>query len=428
MARAPTPAVDPAAEAAALLRRLGFATLVLLVPATALVARRAVVVLVPVAISLIVLAGMLDGDRLSLGRTLRRLSRSRGGLAAGLLLAWCALSLLWTPFVGPASERLLNIVLTIILALAGYVALPDRMRSANLYLIPVGTLAAALAGVFLSVGSSGRGGFDEDGQSLDRGLMVLTLFLWPSVAWLRSRGRSLEALGLAVAGAFAVAFGPSLLPLIALVVGALVYMATEANVRFGVRATAWAMAGLLALAPLLPFLASLVPSASGSPLRTFLESLAVWREVIVGEPVRLVTGHGFETALRGRLVGLLPANAPSTLLFEIWYELGLVGALALAAATFNATHAAGTDHPPLVPGMMAAFAAAFTLACLGVGTAQGWWFTALAAVVLVFVATERGQFRTRRPKANLRTAEEVQAPPPVGARSLSPLPSPQEEG
>jgi len=400
MARAPTPAVDPAAEAAALLRRLGFATLVLLVPATALVARRAVVVLVPCAILLIVLAGMLDGDRLPLGRTLGRLWRSRGGLAGIVVLAWAGLSLLWTPFVGPASERLFNIVVTIALVLAGYAALPDRMRSANLYLIPVGTLGAALAGVFLGINASGRGGIDEDGQSLERGLVVVSLFLWPSVAWLRSRGRNLEALGLGATVALAAGLGPSLVPLIALVIGALAYLATEASRRFGVQATALGIAALLVLSPVLPFLSWL--GAPGGSAHPYLASLAVWREVILADPVRVITGHGFESALRARLVGLLPPNAPSTLLFEVWYELGVVGAAGLALALAEGMRAAARDHPPLVPGLTAAFATGFALTCLGAGTTQGWWFTALGAVVLVFVAAERGQFRSSRPKARLR--------------------------
>jgi hypothetical protein len=407
MARAPTPAVDPAEEAAALLRRLGFAILVLLVPATALIARRAVVVLAPIGILLMVLAAMIDGDRLALGAAARRIGRSRGGLAAGLVLAWCALSLLWTPFVGPASERLFNILLTIALVLAGYVSLPERMRTANLYLIPVGALAAAMAGIVLGVGSTGRGGFDEDGQSLDRGLMILTLFLWPAVAWLRSRGHSLEALGLAAVGALAVALGPTFLALAALIVGALVYMATEVNPRFGARATAIAIAGLLALAPLLPFLAVGLASAVLGTGHPSVASLDVWRQVILSEPGRLITGHGFETALRARLVGYLPANAPTTLLFEIWYELGVVGALAAAVALYEGVKIAARDHPPLVPGQMAAFASAFTLACLGIGTAQSWWFSALAALVLIFVAAERGQFRTARPKASVRMARET---------------------
>jgi hypothetical protein len=28
-----------------------------------------------------------------------------------------------------------------------------------------------------------------------------------------------------------------------------------------------------------------------------------------------------------------------------------------------------------------------------------WWFTSIAALILIFVAVERGQFRTTRPKA-----------------------------
>ena len=48
-------------------------------------------------------------------------------------------------------------------------------------------------------------------------------------------------------------------------------------------------------------------------------SLEVWRQIVLSEPLRLLTGHGLETALRGRSFGLVPRNAPSTLLFEIWY-------------------------------------------------------------------------------------------------------------
>jgi hypothetical protein len=134
--------------------------------------------------------------------------------------------------------------------------------------------------------------------------------------------------------------------------------------------------------------------------------LRIWRSIVAGEPERLITGHGFETALRGRVEGLLPVNAPNTILFELWYELGVVGALAAAVALFAAITASGRNSPSVVPGMTAAFAAAFAFACLGIGTAQMWWFTALALVVLVFVAIERGQFRTTRPKARaLRPAD-----------------------
>jgi hypothetical protein len=106
-------------------------------------------------------------------------------------------------------------------------------------------------------------------------------------------------------------------------------------------------------------------------------------------------------------MGLIPPNAPTTVLFAIWYELGVVGALAAAVALHDGVRSATRVYPPLVPGITAAFATAFAFACLGIGTAQSWWFTALAALVLVFGAAERGQFRTARPKANVRMAEEA---------------------
>jgi hypothetical protein len=132
-------------------------------------------------------------------------------------------------------------------------------------------------------------------------------------------------------------------------------------------------------------------------------SLKSWQRVVTSEPVRLVTGHGLETALRGRLVGLVPVNAPTTALFEFWYELGIVGAFAAAFALFAAIRRAGDDAPALVPGAMACFASAFSVACLGIGLTTVWWLATLAIAVMVFIAVERGQFRTSRPKvARLR--------------------------
>jgi hypothetical protein len=400
MARAPSPPIDPAADAAALLRRLGFAALMLALPVGGLVARRGAVVLVPVGVVLLVIAAALDGSHRRLRDSLRDAVTSPAGLAGGLLLGWCGLSLFWTPFQGPASERFLSVVATIGVGLAGYLALPDRMRAANLYLLPVGTGLAAAAGVLLSLfGGSGQSG-TEDNQSLARGLVVLVLFLWPSMAWLRSRRRDREAIALAVAVAVAAALGPELLPLIGLGVGAAVYALTAYNPPLGVRLTALAMSGLLALGPLVPFIARPIATTLLDRSDPIWITNAVWQRVIARDPIHLITGHGFETALRGRYAGLLPEAAPSTLLFEVWYDLGIVGAFSGAAALYFSATRAGREDPPLVPAFMAAFATTFTFACLGVTIAQMWWFTALVALVLIFVATERGQFRTTRPKAS----------------------------
>ena len=400
MARAPLPTVDPAADAAGLLRRLGFATLMLALPVGALVARRGAVVLVPVGVILLVIAAALDGTHRNLRDSIAKTATSPAGLASGLLLVWCGLSLLWTPFQAAASDRFVSLIATAGVGVAGYLALPDRMRSANLYLLPIGTGLAAVAAVILSLtGWTPRPGA-EDTPTLERGLLVLVVLLWPSLAWLRSRQRNVEALVLAVAVAVAAALGQEVLPLVGLGVGAAIYALTAANLAVGVRLTALALSLTLALAPLFPIIARTILVNILGRADPTVAGLGAWRRVIFNEPLRLITGHGFETSLRGRFAGLLPPTAPNTVLFEIWYDLGLVGALSAAAALYFAVTRSGPEDPPLVPAIMAAFATAFTFACLGIPTAQMWWFTALVAVVLIFVATERGQFRTKRPKAS----------------------------
>ncbi|MCJ2039896.1 peptide ABC transporter permease [Methylobacterium sp. E-041] len=401
MARPSTQTIDPALDAAALLRRVGFFGLFVIVPVVAQVARRATVILAPIAVALLIIASAIDGRQRPLLSGSARLLRAPAFLAGLLVLVWMALSLVWTPFPGAASERFANLVATILLTLAGYMALPDRMRSANLYLLPLGVTAAAIVAIVLGLfGDTLMRGVPDDDNALDRGLTLLALLLWPSVAWLRSRRRDREALGLAVVVAVALAVSPNVGQIAALAIGALAFAVTSFRPRLGVGLTAGLAAGLLAVAPLLPFLARPIGAALFGPLSPGVLTLKSWQRIVTTEPVRLITGHGFETALRGRVFGLIPVNAPSTALFAMWYELGVVGALAAAFALYASIRRAGRDVPLLVPGAMAGFAAAFTIACIGVGLTVVWWLTTLAITILVFVAIERGQFRTRRPKVS----------------------------
>ena len=139
-------------------------------------------------------------------------------------------------------------------------------------------------------------------------------------------------MGLALVVALATILGPQALPLQALAVGAVVFGIAAANPRFGAKLTAGAMAGLLVFAPLIPFVLLLLVALVLGEADPVVMSLDAWRKVVLDEPVRLITGHGFETALRSRLVGYLPAATPNTLLFQIWYELGIIGAWASAVA------------------------------------------------------------------------------------------------
>jgi hypothetical protein len=395
------PVSDPVASATALLRRLGFATLMLVIPSLALVSRRAVVVLAPIGIALLIIAAILDGENRPLGRSNRAFAGSVPVLATIVLLVWLALSLIWTPFHEPAAARLGSILAMTALVVAGYYALPDRMRASNIYLLAIGVSVAAVAGIALSA-LYGQGLVEPpDGAStLERGLVTMVIMVWPAVAWLSSRHRDVQAVLLALAVGAASFLGPTILPFVAfLVSGAVCVLATSAP-RFMAAATAKGLAGLILLAPLAPFIAApFTASGEGGGL---LASLAIWRDLITGEPLRLLTGYGLEAALRGRGSGLLPADAPYSLLFEIWFDLGAVGAVAAAVALHGAVIAATRSHPPLTPGALATFVAAFAMTVMGVATTQMWWVTTLIVVPLIFIAAARGQFRTKRPKALLR--------------------------
>lgn len=401
MVRSTSALANPSADAAAVLRRVGFAILFFAIPMSALFARRAVVALAPVAVALLVIAAVLDGGARNVGQRLGAILASPGGVAGSVLVLWIALSLVWTPYLTEASERLLNIAAMAVMGLAGYLALPDRMRSANLYILPVGVGLAALIGTTMAL--KGTGGSIEEELSLERGMIVLVLMLWPAVTWLHSRGRNLEAIVLALIVALGTLFANDALALQGLAAGGLVFALTALSPAAGSRLTALALAGLLILAPAIPFILKPLAESVLGPKAALVAGFDAWRAVILHDPVRLITGHGLESSLRGRISGLVPPAAPFGILFEVWYELGIVGAASGALMLYRSVLGAGGHRPMLGPGIMAAFATAFALGCLGISTAQVWWFTLLIVVVLIFVTIERGQFRTKRPKAVFRS-------------------------
>jgi len=387
--------VDPVASSAALLRRVGFMILMIVIPVLALISRRSLVVLMPVALILIIIASLIDGAQRPIGRVNRAFVASPPVLATLVLVIWVFLSLIWTPYLDPALSRAISILATGALGLAGYYLLPERMRAANLYLIPVGVALAAVLAAVIAFGM--RAGMITwiDPATFERGLVVLVMAVWPAVAWLSSRGRDAQALAVAGTVGIVALGGPGSLPMIAFVVGAVVVVLTTGFPRLVMSVLTVAAPVLIVAAPFAPFLVA--PFGAGVP-GGMLDGLGVWRQLILDDPMRLVTGHGLEAALRARVTGELSWNAPNSLLFEIWYELGLVGAVSLAIALAGAVRAAGRRHPALVPGGMGAFTSAFTLGLFGVATTQMWWLTALIVIALVFVCVARGQYRTKRPR------------------------------
>lgn len=401
--------LDPATDAALLLRRIGFATLAVALPIASLVSRRAAVVLAPIGVVLLVIAALVEAPAI-FSATLKRAVFSRPGMILLGLVGWAVLSLIWSPYTMSAAEKASNLVLAVALGFCGVAALPERMRASNLNLAALGTGVAAVFALALIVVAAMRPVEAEPG-SVERGVSVVLIMAWPALAWLLSRDRGLSALALSiVVGLLALSrFEDG--EAVAMICGAAAFGAVSANRDKAVRIIAAIIAFAMLFAPLLPFLLTPIVARLPDSANDFVQALAVWADVVLRAPIQLVTGHGLDTVLRGRITGALPPATPATLLFETWYELGIVGAAAASACLYFAIRAAGRMPGALAAGGVAAYVTAFALTALGFATLQPWWLMTLAAVALLFSAIARGQYRTDRPVAPLSLRAGAQGRP-----------------
>ena len=397
---------DPAAAAARLLVRLGLAGLAIGVPVAALLSRRAVFMIFPVGAALILAGAMLRSG----GEGLRRFARGLGspaGLAAALLAGWAAVSLLWTPYAADAQEHLSKMAGTIGLAAVACAALPRRTRIADFYLFPIGLAMAAAGLVALVLTLGPQLPAEADNSLQERGVTTLVILLWPSLAALGVRKHWTLAISLtiAVTGAAIVAWSPA--ALIALAAGAFAFTAARSDQRRANLALAAAAAALILIAPLLPQIAKLALNAKNADLRADFQPIAAWAAVIKGDLPRVFTGHGLDAASRGLVAGVLPAATPRTVLFELWFDLGIVGAGACAALAATGFLAAGRSGRTAGAAVTATLTSALTLAIIGQNTTQMWWITLLGVAAIACAGVIRTQYQTIRPKARMQGAEQA---------------------
>lgn len=391
---------DPAREAAGLLIRLGVAVLAIGVPCGAVVSRRIIFSVMPVGAVLILLGVALDPRRANLAG-LRDSVLSPMGLTALFLLGWAGLSLVWTPFAGVATERFVKTAGTALLAAAAAASLPAHTKTSNLYLLPVGLAAAALASFAVAMLVPVAPMIDLETSTIDRASLTLIMLMWPALAALAVRERWASAGALAVAVAIAAITVWTPIALAALALGAITFsLATSAPKRVGATLGV-ILGGLLLIAPVIPLaLAPLLRNGTSQ----FSASMQVASQIVTAEGVRLVTGHGFDTAVRSIGVNFLPAATPRSALFEIWYEFGVVGALAAALLVFLAFRAAGSASRSAAPFLLSTLVCGFAIAFSGLVTTQLWWLTLLTVVGVQFAIVVKGQYRTERPSAQVFSA------------------------
>jgi hypothetical protein len=392
-------AQDAAADAARLLQRLGYAVLAIGAPCAELLSSRAIFVFFPISVALLLVAAMLHPVR-GATQAMRKALATPLAWSGLALFAWAALSLLWTPFPS-ATAQLGKLAGTALLAFLAIGVMRDHMRAGDLYLFPAG-VALAMA-IMLIVALAAHAGADPNDGRIGRAGVSLVVLLWPAMAGLAARGRNgLARLLLILAAVFVFAIGAPV-TVAALLVGVLALSFAISDAKRTVFDLSLLGATIIVLAPLAPALA---PAAARwfyhvklSLLAEPFPPFAAAAEILLHEPMRLLIGHGFYAAVKGVETGLLPLRTPRVGLFELWYELGVIGAALGAAVVWLAFRAAGGLGARIAPYIVAALACDLTLAFLGEDFSQMWWATVLAVSAISAAAAHHSQYRTRRPLA-----------------------------
>ena len=387
-----------------ILLRIGIGLFAVAAPCAAIVSRRSLFVLLPVAALL-----MIIGSLLLPGAANLVLRNARAALMRPLviltivLLIWSGLSFVWTPFPALATERYLRTTGTVLITLAAIGCLPTRGKPVWCNMLPIGVLAAALATIAFVLLTQKPPQTEADvGDTLWRAVAGLVALVWPAMMTLVTRGRIALAglLWLCVAGA-ALLVGATI-ALTALLAGGAVFCAAYAASERVAKILGAAMAALLLSAPVL--ILAIDPLAARLDPEGPFGQLHVWADIVRSEGLKLITGHGFDTAVRASTAGLLPAGAPRGILFEIWYELGLVGIGVFAILMWCAFTDAAQMGRATGALLMAGVATVLAISIAGISISQLWWTTQLAGVALAFAVALRTQARetTRAPTLNQR--------------------------
>lgn len=406
MASYSIPASSNAAEdAARLLQRLGYVVLALGAPCAEALSSRAIFLFFPIGMALLLVASMLNPVK-GVGLRLYQMLWSPLGMTAFALFAWAALSLAWTPFPVEAIEHLFKLAGTALVVVVAIACLHDHMRAADLYLFPIGVILAMLA--ILAMAFADHAGMGSYAEKIERSGVALVIMLWPAMAGLAARGRNgLARLLMILTAAFIFAIGAPVTAA-ALFVGVLALSFAISDVKRTVFDLGVLAAVIVVLSPLAPAISPTFARwffhAKLSSLAGPFAPLASAAEIILHDPLRLFTGHGIDTTVRGVDAGLSAMPLPHVVLFEVWYELGIIGALLGAALVWLGFKGVGSAGAKIAPYLVAAFACDLTLAFLSEDFSQMSWVTLLAVSAISAGAAARSQYRTKRPSAAMPQA------------------------
>ena len=299
------------------------------------------------------------------------------------LLAWSAISVVWTSDPDAALPKLSG---TVALVAAGLIFLSacapfgDGHRRLCLAGICLAVCVLACALVLLPVWAA-----NEPGRLVhfNRGLAFLAIAIWPAIA-VAARHRQLFGAALYFLP-FCLFFAfESNAALTAMLLSGIAFAAVYAAPRISGRAMAAVLAVYMLLAPAIhkdvppPEILSLVDIPQSAYHR-----LVIWDYTTDRIAERPLLGWGFYASRRVPEVN--PAKPlerslhPHNVALQLWLELGAVGGLlgaALFAAIASRVRRISTDRLHLAAAS-AACVSAFTVAQVGYGFWQSWWLATL---------------------------------------------------
>ena len=222
------------------------------------------------------------------------------------------------------------------------------------------------------------------------------LLLWPALAATHLRRRSTLSAALVIVAVAAAASVPTPGALGATALAGVAFGVAWRDPHFAGRWLGRLGAASFLLAPLAPILLN-VKTGPTSP--AWLISLKIWRWLIASDGARVITGHGYNFVNSGLWRGYIPAQAPRSMLFEAWTDLGLVGAAAAAVLIRLAYKAAADQTRRLAPFWIGALTYVSVMGLIGLATTQPWWITMLALGLTAFAFVTRADYTTARPSA-----------------------------
>ncbi|MGE7418585.1 O-antigen ligase family protein [Methylobacterium tarhaniae] len=384
-----------AGKRAAELDRLG-AIVIAALPACMAVANRSSPVVVGLA-GLLLLAGSAAA-----GRPLRALLvaplATPVGMAALAFLAWCSLSLAWSPLPG-LSLRTLSEFLP---ALAG-AYLVARLAPPHLAAVagPAAWMLVATCAYVVADLASGLVIREALGQrvaafAFNRPLLVMMLLAFPMTAFLAASGR--RGLAALVAACLAVAAWRSVsgATVLGLATGALTVCALRwLPARAGLGLTGAALLGALVLAPVEgDLLARTMPDAlhqrlAGSSTRARVAIARSFGAAVAADPWR---GAGYGTSgrfqdapvaerIEPEMRFMLAVGHPHNSFLQVWAELGIVGATLAALVLVLTLRMLLAWKAVARSAALALLAAAGIVAFVEHGAWQAWWTAGLGAAI-----------------------------------------------